>query len=186
MSAVMDVLTSPIGMALSMIHASRNKTVAKINQMYDRMNKTRTLSPYERRNRGIVCMTESMGRIEKLRYALVWLLTPDERKVSEFVFRARAEYEALVTVIALKRYRLEKGSYPLDLGTLVRDRCIAKLPMDPYSDAPLVYRPTSNDFTLYSVGRNFTDDGGEPGRDKEDRPKLWADKGDVVFWPVGP
>jgi len=47
-----------------------------------------------------------------------------------------------------------------------------------------VYRKTDSGFTLYSVGLNFTDDGGVPGKDSKDKPILWSEKdGDAVFWP---
>jgi hypothetical protein len=58
------------------------------------------------------------------------------------------------------------------------------VPMDPYSDEPLVYRRTDRGFTLYSVGPDFADDGGEPGLNADGKPRLWADKGDTVFWPI--
>jgi hypothetical protein len=115
---------------------------------------------------------------------MVYMLLPNERRVSELAFQMRAEHEALMTVVAVKRYRLEKGDYPPDLATLVREGYIDRLPMDPYSDGPLVYKVTSDGFILYSWGANFADDEGEPGRDEEDRPKLWGDKGDAIFWPV--
>lgn len=58
--------------------------------------------------------------------------------------------------------------------------------MDPYSDRPLVYRGTDDGFLLYSVGENFADDGGVPGRDRNGGPDPWRyqDNGDTVFWPI--
>lgn len=182
------VITGPMGLGLSMFHASRNKTLAKIDQIHKHLRQIAGLSPYERRIRRIADLGETAGATEKWRYALVYILLPAERKVSELAFRAKAEYEALVTVVALKRYRLQQDGYPPDLEPLLRDKYLDKLPMDPYSDAPLVYKPTNDGFTLYSVGPDFTDDTGQPGpeRYEDGRPKVWADKGDVVFWPVGP
>ncbi len=168
----------------SMIHARRNRTVAKVNEWYDRMNKIARLSPYERRERRILNMGDSMGWVERLRYGWVRLLMPAERRVSELAFRARMDYEALVAILAMKRYRLEKGSYPRDLESLVQDGYIKEVPSDVYGAGALVYRSTGDDFILYSLGPNFTDDGGEPGRDEEGRPKLWGVDGDWVFWPV--
>jgi hypothetical protein len=56
--------------------------------------------------------------------------------------------------------------------------------MDPYSDRPLIYKKTDEGFMLYSVGLNFTDDGGVPGTDKNGKPRMWGDNGDQIFWPV--
>jgi hypothetical protein len=181
-----DGIATPIGVGLSMFHASRNNTVAKVDQVNKRLRETAGLSPYERRAGGVEDLVKTVGGIEMYRYALVYTLLPAEQRVSEVTFQKRAEYEALVAVVAVIRYRLEKGSYPPDLETLVREGYLAQAPMDPYSDTPLVYRRTNDDFTLYSVGPDFTDDAGEPGRDKGGQPKLWGDTRDAVFWPVGP
>jgi hypothetical protein len=35
------------------------------------------------------------------------------------------------------------------------------VPIDPYSDRPLVYRRTDDGYLLYSVGSNRVDDGGQ-------------------------
>ena len=72
----------------------------------------------------------------------------------------RAEYEATLAVLALQRYRLDKGQYPPDSGGPRPGRLPAAGPGDPYSDGPLVYRTTGDAFTLYSVADNFQDDGG--------------------------
>ena len=60
-----------------------------------------------------------------------------------------------------------------------------KQPVDPYSDKPLIYKKTDDDFMLYSVGRNFTDDAGQVARDNEGKIKRYADEGDWVWGPVG-
>jgi len=79
---------------------------------------------------------------------------------------------------------LEKDRYPSALGELVAAGFLNELPMDPWSDKPLVYKKTDDDFTLYSVGPNFVDDGGEYGRDRNRQIRKWSDNGDTVFWPV--
>jgi hypothetical protein len=57
--------------------------------------------------------------------------------------------------------------------------------MDPFSDDPLIYEVRADGFLLYSVGRDFVDDGGRRGVDKEGKPRPWAENGDQVFWPFG-
>jgi hypothetical protein len=65
---------------------------------------------------------------------------------------------------------------------------LSEVPIDPFSDQPLVYKKTDNGFTLYSVGYNFKDDGGVPGQyegtNKNPQARRWTQYGDVVFWPV--
>jgi hypothetical protein len=97
--------------------------------------------------------------------------------------RARANYsahqDALVATLALLRYRAEKGRFPDTLQELVSAGFASRLPMDPYSGKPQVYRRMDTDFILYSWGEDFDDDGGRHfdwGQHKEG--------GDHVFWPV--
>ncbi len=56
--------------------------------------------------------------------------------------------------------------------------------MDPYSDGPLIYQKTEGEFLLYSLGTNLTDEGGKLGLSRGGKPRMWADDGDWVFWPV--
>ena len=56
--------------------------------------------------------------------------------------------------------------------------------MDAFSEKPLVYKKTDDDFILYSVGFNFTDDGGEFSKDRRGNIRKWGENGDTVFWPV--
>ncbi len=89
-----------------------------------------------------------------------------------------------MTVLAIMRYEKEKGQYPADLDELVEAGYLKKLPMDPYSDAPLIYQKTEGEFLLYSLGTNLTDEGGKLGLGSRGTPRMWADNGDWVFWPV--
>jgi hypothetical protein len=178
------IVVAPAGVALSMIHASRSKTIAKANQIYDRLRELAVLTPYERRTEDIPGVWESARQVEMWRYQIVYMLLPNDPRVSLLAYQAKTEYEGLLAVVALKRYRLETGAYPPDLKTLVDARYLNELPMDPFSDGPLVYRPAGDGFLLYSAGRDFKDDGGEPGRDKHGKPAMWREEGDTVFWPV--
>jgi hypothetical protein len=180
------IIVMPIDVAASMIHAGRTRTIAKANQIYDRMSEMARHSPHERRVHGIAGVTEGIGRLDALRYGYVYLLLPAERRASAIQFQAKADHQALVTILAIKRYRLETGGYQPGLKTLVDAGYLNKLPMDPFSDRALVYRLAGESFLLYSVGRDFKDDGGQFSRGKHGRPTVWADNGDAVFWPVNP
>jgi hypothetical protein len=178
------IAVAPAGVALSMIHASRNQTLAKANQIYDRLRELAILTPYERRKGDIPGVWESAGRVEMLRYQILYMLLPNDPHVCLLAYQAKTEYEGLLAVMALKRYRLETGTYPPDLRTLVDARYLDEPPMDPFSDGLLVYRPAGDGFLLYSAGRNCRDDGGESGRDRHGKPAMWREEGDTVFWPV--
>jgi hypothetical protein len=86
--------------------------------------------------------------------------------------------QALI-VCGLERYRLAHSDYPETLDALV-PQFVEKLPRDIIGGQPLHYRRTADGkFLLYSVGWNETDDGGEPGRTKND--SLDYTKGDWVW-----
>lgn len=179
------VILWPMDVGISMIHARRGKTVAKIHEVYDEIRERRRLSPYQRKARGVGDWEEIAESMNMYRYGLVHMLLPNDSLASELSFRLCADHEATLAILALKRYCLDKGGYPPNLKGLVDAGYLERVPMDPFSDGPLVYRRVGDDFLLYSVGRDFVDDGGKRGVDEKGRPKVWAEKGDRVFWPFG-
>jgi len=104
--------------------------------------------------------------------------------------QTNARKEALLTILAVHRFRADNGALPGSLDELVSDGYLQHVPLDPYSDGPLIYRPIEDDFILYSVGGDFTDDGGTI---KEvDISQSWmgfkgavkSQSSDIVYWPV--
>jgi hypothetical protein len=119
------------------------------------------------------------------RFFLIQIFMPATERASELAYRGKMYHEATLTTLALLRWRQEKDQYPAALGELVAAGFLKELPKDPYSDKPLVYKKTDDDFALYSVGPNFTDDRGEVFI-KNGNPRKWGtdEAGDIVFWPV--
>jgi hypothetical protein len=76
--------------------------------------------------------------------------------------RRDAKLAMLRTDLAIRCYGQTHGNWPEDLAALTPDH-LATLPVDPYSQQPLVYRATGDDFVLYSVGSDGVDDGGKFG-----------------------
>ena len=89
-----------------------------------------------------------------------------------------------IAAVALKRYRLQNGSYPDSLATLV-PRFLAAVPIDPVDGRPLRYqRRQAGSFLLYSIGEDGVDDGGDasnPNRNPKSRPQLV--RGQDWVWP---
>ena len=167
-----------------LLHAGRDETLAMGNVYYDRLAEWCKLTPYQQKgkpNPGQMVI-KMQGQ---LRYQILHMFLPDLTRAAELVWRARAEYEAAITVLALQRYRLDKGQYPPSLEALVQAGYLRQLPADPYSGGPLVYRPTDEAFTLYSVSGNFADDGGFEVPDNPWEGKTQDGRGsDRVYWPV--
>ena len=83
--------------------------------------------------------------------------------------------------IALERYRLANGKYPEALEGLT-PQLLARLPHDIINGEPLHYRRTTDDqFVLYSVGWNGTDDGGAVVLSKGTSPTVDINEGDWVW-----
>ena len=90
----------------------------------------------------------------------------------------RAQNEAVITVLAIMRYRNDTGSYPQTLDQLIEAGYLKYLPIDPYSNKPMKYKHTEDNFILYSLSRDFDDDGGTKEYSSEDK------NGDKIYWPI--
>jgi hypothetical protein len=170
--------------AISMVQAGRDKTINKGNEFYDRVGIRGKMSPYERHISDPNGIKNMIPALPTYRFFLLQTLMPAADRASELSYRGKALHQATVTVLALKQWRLEKNEYPANLDELVTAGYLKELPIDPYTDKPLIYKKTDDNFTLYSVGPNFQDDGGKYGKDDKGQVKKWADQGDTVFWPV--
>jgi len=177
-------LLTPLSTAASMIHAGRDETVSKANEFYNRCAKNAKITPYEKHIGNIDNADKILFSMHEYRYFLLHYFMPALDRASEIVYRAKVTHESTVTILALKQYRLEKNEYPAKLNELVTAGYLKELPIDPFSNKPLVYKRMGNDFILYSFSYNFTDDGGEPGKNRNGRIAKWRDNGDTVFWPV--
>jgi hypothetical protein len=88
-----------------------------------------------------------------------------------------------IAAIALKRYQLRTGKYPTDLSALVPE-FLPEKPHDWMNGEPLRYRLNADGtFTLYSVGENGMDDGGDPNPTQGKRLITIWDGRDAV-WPT--
>ncbi|MHC4648052.1 MAG: hypothetical protein ACYTBJ_21540 [Planctomycetota bacterium] len=95
----------------------------------------------------------------------------------ELYQRRKAQQNALITTVAVLRYKQDRGRYPQTLDEVVTGGYLKEFPMDPFSEGPLSYKPTDDSFLLYSLGEDCDDDGAT-------RSNLGMYGGDQVFWPV--
>lgn len=183
LTSVNEELDNLIYLPVSLVHARRNKTLEKANQVYDEAIELSRMTPYSKHisNRSI---EKSVETLSEYRFFLFRKFLAALDHISTLSYRTRALHEATLTVIALRRWQLEKDAFPENLTQLVDFGYMEKLPMDPFSDKPLVYRKKGDDFILYSVGYNFTDDGGKWGLDDLKRKRRWSRNGDSLFWPI--
>jgi hypothetical protein len=87
----------------------------------------------------------------------------DRGRVKELGFAATdiASVRAARIAIAVERYRrAHQEQLPSDLAALV-PAYLDALPIDPYSGAPMRYKPAGSGYVVYSLGPNRKDDGGD-------------------------
>jgi hypothetical protein len=79
----------------------------------------------------------------------------------------KARLRSSVAAIAVERYRLLTGDWPASLN-VIPTAILPEVPIDPFDGKPLKLARRPDGVTIYSVGRNGTDDGG-------------SEKSDLVF-----
>jgi hypothetical protein len=167
---------------ISFNYPDRQEMVVKIDGYFGRFAEILAETPWDLRDEAL---DEQEGNEDvQITPIMLKINTPAYGKVNQIAWRMKTGRQALLTVLAIMRYEKEKGQYPADLDELVEAGYLKKLPMDPYNDGPLIYQKTEGEFLLYSLGANLTDEGGKLGLGSRGTPRMWADDGDWVFWPV--
>lgn len=109
------------------------------------------------------------------------LILPAVGKATQKFVLAQTSLDQAVIACALERHRLARGSYPATLAELAPDHLTA-LPHDIMDGQPLRYRMEDGKFTLYSIGINGTDDGGQAAFKEVRDGKTWRrEEGDWVW-----
>ncbi len=88
-----------------------------------------------------------------------------KRYVSTYIklIKGRSSANALILMALLFRYRSRSGGFPRSLSDM--DSEGLTIPKDPLTGKDFVYRPRGNVFTLYSIGIDGVDDGGDRKKD---------------------
>jgi hypothetical protein len=174
-------------LAISLVTADRDKMRQMFENYYDNAQRWAHETPWRLHQEDV---DFEMGfydwsRLKQIRYWPIIVFMPATGRITEIAYRYKLQAEALITVTALYRYRQDTGQYPDDLDELVRNGYLKKLPMDYFSDKPLVYKKTDDNFLLYSYGPDCTDNDGTPAYYDDGRYQMWSNKdADAIFWPV--
>jgi hypothetical protein len=157
----------------------RKETVSNIEGAYNRFGEYQRLKPKTLNE----MEAQDLLQVDNLMF-MQQISEPAVKKTIEIGWRVRTSQAGLIGTLAILRFEKENGRLPKSWDELLEKGYLKIIPMDPYSDKPLVYKKTDKGFTLYSVGLNFVDDGGIRGTDNNGKPRMWGDHGDRVFWPV--
>jgi hypothetical protein len=155
----------------------RSQTTKLVDEIFDYINTAKNKTPYQLNTEG-ENITDVLNEMTK-ENAYVHALLFNAGRTIEISYRLKTDARALLTTLAILRYKTERGYLPENLEQLVENGYLEELPFDPLNDKPLVYKISEDNFLLYSFGFDFDDDGGVPSRWGEGE-----DGGDQVFWPV--
>jgi hypothetical protein len=87
-----------------------------------------------------------------------------------------AQRRVALAGIAVARYIAANGSPPDSLAQLV-PKFLPAVPLDPYDGQPLRYKKQAETYTVYSISKNLTDDG---GKESATLREAW-ESGDITF-----
>jgi hypothetical protein len=95
------------------------------------------------------------------RFTAWWQLRPVRKNAEARHTMAVAHVRLLAVELALHCYQAENSRLPAHLDELV-PKYLSKVPQDPFTGQPLIYRAQGTNWLLYSVGTDRVDDGGRP------------------------
>ena len=162
-------------------HPNKEETLRSVNELYDYYEQL-SLKTTAQIHADSDAIDDKLNKLSSDNI-LIGILTPAIRRIFEIGNRLPTEVGAALTIIAILRYNGDTSRYPQNLNQLVTAGFLKQLPIDSFSDKPLSYKKTEDNFILYSVGPDFKDDGGVSGKDSKGRARQWRDNGDTVFWP---
>lgn len=155
---------------------TKNEMIEQIEQLFRLFEPLKTQTPWQLRNQGY-----SFAKIEEICYNnffFLWFVSSPRRQFHQY-HEIKSRTEAVIAVAAILRFKTDNGRFPATLDELVESSYLQSIPMDPYSNGPLVYKLTEDNFKLYSVGGDFLDDNGAIKVETKEAPRR-----DILFWPV--
>lgn len=116
------------------------------------------------RDRERAAIDKTLGWRSRITFALSEDFSPEAafRALEQSDHTRSAQIRLLVCHLAIGLYQAERGCPPGKLENLVPGY-LHRVPEDPFSGKPLVYKVVSPDYLLYSVNQNRHDDGGRRG-----------------------
>ncbi len=162
-------------------YPDRKQVVEHIDSFFQDLNRWQTTTPWDRQNEPY--------RLSNTEISTTYtsMTKPALERTGEQAWVLKIDYQAILTVLAIKRYQVRHDQVPRALEALVTDGLMKELPRDFYAPGPLTYVRTSDtEFILYSWGQNLKDDGGTPSTDQNGDPKRYGPNGDWIFWPREP
>jgi hypothetical protein len=165
---------------------TKNQTIKQVEKLSAISNQIMTKTPWQIKN-GTYKYFEEIEKINNSNL-LLYRFDINPAIILRLYHETNAQTEALIAVLAILRFKTDNGRLPATLDELVSVGDLRSVPMDPYSNGQLVYKPAGDNFKLYSVGENFVDDGGStevnPQSGRRGMSVFGTPAMDIVYWPV--
>ena len=87
------------------------------------------------------------------------ILLPGTGRSSIYFANAQARERFIITTLAVRLFKMEKGRWPEKLDELVPEY-LDEVPLDPFALKPLRYKKHESKWIIYSIGPDGKDDGG--------------------------
>jgi hypothetical protein len=156
---------------------TRNEIAKNIEAIFTSLEPTQTMTPWQIHRKAPNYFDRIDASIRDDFFLRMYVQNPSD--IFRLYNHTKAQEQGVITIIAILRFRNDNHKLPDSFDELVSSGYLQSLPLDPYSNGALVYRPKGDSFALYSVGENFEDDGG-----KDPDKAVLNPSGDIVFWPV--
>lgn len=162
-----------LGMGVALGAIGFEGMTRQANAHYDAMTEA-FAAPY---SQGSAALQELEQRVDNPAYRagnpVLSTLLPALSRAYQNGTQAEANRRATLLVTQIKAHQQRTGQYPASLAEVGGSGLI-----DPYTGQPFAYRAQDGDFSLYSLGANGVDDGGQHERSGRER--------DVRYWPRPP
>jgi hypothetical protein len=126
---------------------------------------------------------EAKGKsVTRFLYPITLVSLPAYEKAVARCAQVEAKRRLAITAVALRRFQLSRGRWPQELAEL-SPGFLRRVPLDCMEGQPLKYRRNADGtFTLYSVGVDGLDNGGDP---KPRKPGMTGlGEGLDAVWPI--
>ncbi len=160
-----DVTNGPLGPIAAVVIASRREMTQKYNHFMDQTQALVDVPLWQRDGTSIDAGIEAFthDNFNRIRYSPLAILLPALGHATLTAELAQQRRDAVLTAIAIERYRRQNAGLPTSLDQLV-PTFLSGVPIDRFDGTPLKYRRTENTlgYVLYSVGTDLDDDQGHP------------------------
>ncbi|MEM9944387.1 MAG: hypothetical protein AAF939_22735, partial [Planctomycetota bacterium] len=194
LSAYRQTAEKVFGPAIMMASASRKELTSKADYYLDLYNNDKNLPFWASLTSP---SRDEMERLEKdltenaTYYFVLNKMFPAAQTIRIALDRVVGRQEGIVAALAIHRFYQANGSWPESVDDIAPE-FVAEFPQDPFDGSLLKLKYDDDAMFVYSIGRNFEDDGGEdhaengipmPRSQIQFGPKSDKFTGDWILWP---